>query len=221
MLFHRFVLPRRALRLAAFLCAIAAPVAPAFANDAPSPPLAGMDLKARPGDDFYRYVNGGWMDSTQIPADRSHWGVGSETAERVDRQVAELIRQAAESPADGDIKRVGDFYQAYLDEAVIEAKGLAPVRDTFVQIDAIRDRRTLSRVLGSRLRADVDPLNNSVFHTPNPIGLWVAQGLHDPSRYTAYLLQGGLGMPEREYYLGESPRMQEVRAKYRQYVATL
>src|SRR5271169_226333 len=108
-----------------------------------------------------------------------------------------------------------------MDVAAIEAKGLAPLRPRLDAIAAIRDRHDLARVLGESLRADVDPLNSSYFHTPNLFGLWVAPGFNDSGHYAAYLLQGGLEMPDREYYLSDSDSMRAIRAKYQAHVSPM
>ena len=106
-----------------------------------------------------------------------------------------------------------------MDEAAIEKLGLKPLEPQLREIAAIRDRKTLSRVLGSQLRADVDALNNTEFYTDKLLGLWVAQDLDDPSRYAPFLLQGGLGMPDRDYYLDDSPATAAIRAKYTPHLA--
>ena len=90
-----------------------------------------------------------------------------------------------------------------------------------IAIAAIDDVDGLARALGATLRADVDVLNNTNFETHNLFGLWVAQDLSDPTKYSPFLLQGGLGLPDRDYYLDPSPRMAEIRAKYQAHVATM
>ena len=90
-------------------------------------------------------------------------------------------------------------YASYTDEASIEAKGLTPIEPLLKKIAAIGDRRALSESVCGSLRADVDALNSTNFYTPHLFGLWFTQDLNDPSRNAAYLLQGGLGMPDREY----------------------
>jgi len=184
--------------------------------------VEAMDRSVKPGDDFYKFANGTWIARTEIPSDRSNWGTGAIVAERTNARVADLIKEAvAQAPAGSDARKVGDFYATYMDEAAIEAKGLAPLQPALDRIAAIRDVNGLARELGASVRADVDALNNTNFETPNIFGLWVAQDLTNPSKYSPFLLQGGLGMPNREYYLDPSPRMAEYRAKYETYVATL
>jgi len=107
-----------------------------------------------------------------------------------------------------------------MDEAGIEKKGLQPLQPQLARIAAIRDRHELAQELGRTLRADVDALNNTQFHTDNLFGLWVAQDLDDPSRYAAFLLQGGLSMPDRDFYVDPSPHMQAIREKFRAHIAS-
>ena len=108
-----------------------------------------------------------------------------------------------------------------MDEATIESKGIEPLRAWLKRMDAIENRSDLSRALGRTLRADVDILNNTQVHTPNLLGLWVAQSLDDPTRYLPFLVQGGLGMPDRDYYLRDEPRMADLRARYREHISAL
>ena len=184
---------------------------------------ANMDRSVRPGDDFYRYANGSWIKRTEIPADRASMGVFTKLSDLSDQRVADLIEETAKSKsAPGSATRkIADLYNSYMDESAVEAKGLAPLRTHLDAIAAIRTRQDLARVLGESLRADVDALNNTNFHTPNLFGLWVAPGFVDSDHYTAYLLQGGLELPDREYYLSNSDAMRDIRAKYQAHVATM
>src|SRR5205085_3790102 len=210
-----------------FGCASASsqPVSPAAATQASSPPhgidLAGMDRTVKPGDDFFRYANGGWIKSTEIPPDRSSWSNGGILTELTAKRTSDLIQEAAKGASSGEAKKIGDTYSSFMDEEAIEAKGLAPLRPTLDQIARIADKRQLARFLGTTLRADVDVLNATQLYTDNVLGLWVAQDLDEPSRYSPFLLQGGLGMPDRDYYLDPSSKMAEIRAKYEVHVAKM
>jgi endothelin-converting enzyme/putative endopeptidase len=108
-----------------------------------------------------------------------------------------------------------------MNEATIESRGVAPLKAHLDSIRAIKDKHGLARALGESLRADVDALNNTNFHTSNLFGLWVAPGFNDSEHYNAYLMQGGLELPDREYYLADNPRMQEIRARYQSHVAAM
>jgi len=182
--------------------------------------LAGIDKSVAPGDDFFAYANGTWVKNTQIPADRSTWGPGEMLTEVTGKRTADLIAEASTSkaPKGSDAAKVGDYYASYMDEEGIESKGLAPLEPRLREIASIADARALARYLGSTLRTDVDVLNSTNFYTDNIFGLWVAQDLDDPSHYSPFLLQGGLGLPDRDYYLDPSPKMNDIRAKYRQHL---
>src|SRR6201997_2980423 len=108
-----------------------------------------------------------------------------------------------------------------MDEAGIEAKGLGPLQPHLQQIAAIKDKKALAFAMGQSLRADVDALNNTNFHTSHLFGLWVAPGFNDSDHYAAYLLQGGLELPDREYYLADTQHMRDIRSKYQAHVSTM
>ena len=183
---------------------------------------AGIDAKVAPGDDFWSYANGNWVAAHPIPADRSSFGTAAILVEEANQRTAALIEAAAKTAApNSEPRKVGDFYASFLDEAAIEAAGLAPLQPQLARIAAIADRRQLARYLGSTLRADVDALNNTDFKTENVLGLWASPAFADPTRYAPFLLQGGLGMPDREYYLAKSPAMAANRAAYLTHVAAV
>jgi len=191
--------------------------------EAPGIDFDGIDRSVAPGDDFFAFANGGWYKATAIPADRPAFGASAIVYDRTSQRTVELIQQAAraETPAGSVERKVGDYYASFMDEAAIEARGLAPVQPKLDAIAAIADRTGLSRFLGTTLRADVDALNNTNFDTDNLLGLWVAQDLDQPSRYVPFLMQGGLDMPERSYYVDPSPQMAETRAKFQAHVARI
>ena len=221
-------------RIAPYLVLLAAACksgAPATAEAPKAPPaaattsagidLAGIDRAVAPGDNFFGYANGAWIKSTEIPADRSSWGTSGIVAERTARRTADLIAEAAkqDAPAGSDARKVGDYYATFMDEAAIEKNGLDPLRPTLAAIVAIHDAQSLAKNLGGTLRADVDVLNSTHLDTDNLFGLWIAQDLDHPTEYAPFLLQGGLELPDRDYYLSPSPRMTEIRAKYLTHIA--
>ena len=224
---------------AAVACALSAcPQTPPPAANAPAPApqsapapaaptsgidIAGMDKSVQPGDDFDGYANGGWSKTATIPDDRSSTGVFLTVFEKAEQRTKDLVQgMAASNPAAGsDERRIADYYAAYMDEAGIEKKGLAGLQPQLDAIDAIKDKAGLAQALGADLRADVDPLNATNYHTERLFGLFVSQGLEDPAHNTAYLLQGGLGMPDRDYYLSSDKAMVDIRDKYKAYIAAL
>ncbi len=182
--------------------------------------LPVVDSSVRPGDAFFQYVNGAWLKAAQIPPDRASIGDDVLLSERSDQRTLEIIQATAhDSKASVDARKIADYYNAFMDEATIEQRGLQPLEPLLKQIAAISERKGLSRFLGSQLRADVDALNWTEFYTDKLLGLWVAQDLDDPGRYAPFLLQGGLGLPDRDYYLGASASMVDIRPKYRAHLA--
>ncbi|WP_374576215.1 M13 family metallopeptidase [Phenylobacterium sp.] len=205
----------------------APPMPPAATAEKPKPQYgafgfdaAGMDASVKPGDDFFEYADGGWVKATEIPADRSTFNTFAVLRELASKRTAEIIDEAAKSdaPAGSNARKIGDYYSSFMDEAKIEALGAAPLKPELARIAAIGDRKALARELGAGLRADVDPLNATNLHTDRLFGLWVAEALDDTSRYRPYLLQGGLGMPDREYYLSDNERLTAVRADYEAHI---
>jgi endothelin-converting enzyme/putative endopeptidase len=185
--------------------------------------LSHIDHSVKPGDDFFEYANGAWIKETTIPPDRASVGVFNELFELTSKRTADLIQEISKSnPAAGSPQRkIADLYNSYMDEAGIEKKGLAPAKPYLDRIAKIKDKKELAHALGESLRADVDALNNTNFHTPNIFGLWVAPDFNDPEHYTAYLLQGGIVMPDREYYVSDNPNMKELRDKYVKHISAM
>ncbi len=183
---------------------------------------AAMDKSVKAGDDFYNFANGGWMKTTEIPADRSSIGGFYIADQKTEKQLGELIADIAKSDAAADSEKgkIRNLYSAFLNVAAIDKAGLAPARADLDRIAATADLKGLSRVLGEQIRADVDPLNSTNFQTDNLFGVFVTQALAG-GEVVPYLLQGGLGMPEREYYLSADTKMAELRGKYRAYIAQL
>jgi predicted metalloendopeptidase len=184
--------------------------------------LAGMDRSVAPGGDFFRYANGAWLKATAIPPDRAGYGVGSKVDEEAVLRTRGLLEaaEAGKAAAGSDERKVGD-YAAYMDERGIEARGLAPLTSLLGSVAAIADRRGLVEWIGRSLRADVDPLPATNFETDHVFGLWISLDLNHPDRYSPYILQGGLGLPDREYYLDASGRMEAIRAGYRAHIAAM
>lgn len=180
-----------------------------------------IDNSVKPGDDFNRYVNGLWQQQAQIPDHKVSVGIAESLIEVSDAKVLQIITAASTAAAGSAERKIGDYYQAYLNQEAINQRGLQAIQPLLDEIQALSDNKALSTLLGKQLRADVDPLNATNFYTSNLFGLWVAQGFHDHSKYTAYLLQGGLGLPDRDYYLAPNPAMQKIRQSYLAYIATV
>ena len=197
---------------AAFVMAAAAP--------APTPTYgdfgfdtAGMDRSVTPGNDWGRFANGTYQDRLVIPADRSTYGMFTKLRDLSQERTRGLVEAAAaDAPAGSETRKIGDYYASFIDTATIEKKGLAPLAGTFARIAAIDDRPELAAALGVLNRDGID----------GPVNLRLRQDLKNPDVFAVYLSQGGLGMPDRDYYLDmKNPKFAEVRAKYQAYVAQL
>ncbi len=182
--------------------------------------IAGMDRSVNPGDDFFSYVNGGWMKSTEIPADRTSFGAFDVIFDKVSKRTAELIEQAGNSK-DPEAKLVADYYKAFLDEKAIEARGLDPIKAELGEIAGLKDKEGLSKLLGSQLRADVDPLNATNFQTDRLFGLFVSADFNNPTKNVPYMLQGGLGLPDRDNYVNTDEHAKDLQAKYKTHISTI
>lgn len=215
---------QRWILAAAILCSLG--VTTTEAADTPRGPsgidLAGIDHSIKPGDDFDGYANENWRKTAVIPADRSSTGVFLQVFEKAEKRNAELIKTIAASKASAGTnqRKIADYYAAFMDTATIEKRGLTPLQPQLKAIAAINSKEALAAELGSELRADVDPINATHFSTEHLFGLFVTQGLEDPSRSVPYLLQGGLGMPNRDYYLETDKDMAGFRTRYQAYIAT-
>jgi putative endopeptidase len=170
----------------------------------------GLDLTARkatvkPGDDFYTNANGAWVDTFVIPPDRSSYGSFTRLSELSEQRVRDLIEGAATTPAAtaSNAQKVGDFYASFMDQAAIDAKGLAPIKAELARIARAKSRADIATLFGS-------PGYFSAF------GVGITPDLKDPNRYALNIGQAGLGLPDRDYYLNQDPKLVEIR---RQYVA--
>jgi putative endopeptidase len=172
-----------------------------------------------PGDDFFSYANNAWLEATPIPAGSARWTARNEISDLARQQVEQLIMSTTTAPAGSDARKVADFRTAYLNESAIEARGVAPLLPIFERIERVHDRDTLIRLIGSELRADVDPLNAGVYDSASLLGLSLESGSHGEANYVAFLLQGGLGLPDRQHYLDPSPEMQALRSRYQDHIA--
>jgi putative endopeptidase len=175
--------------------------------------VAGMDRSVASGEDFFRFANGTWVRVTEIPADRSNYGLLTMLDELSEERTRKVIEDAAQAgaPAGSEAQKVGDYYLSFMDEAAIEAKGIEPLKPHLERIAAIKTRTELARALGVANRVGSN----------TPFGASVDQDLKDPGQYAAYLSQSGLGLPDRDYYLVDNPRFLEARTQYRSHIANM
>jgi putative endopeptidase len=162
---------------------------------------AGMDRSVAPGDDFFGYANGSWARSIAIPADKSSFGMFTVLDELSRSRTRTILDQAKADPA----SKIGNAYASYLDTAAIERKGLAPFEPWLNRI-----RSLASKAGYAALVAEAD--RNGI---PGPVGAGVSQDAREPNQYALSMRQSGLGMPDRDYYLRDDPKLAETRTAYR------
>lgn len=179
-----------------------------------------IDRSVKPGDDFYRYANGAWLKRETIPVGRTSYDTRAILTERTSQRVRGLIQAAAGAKsARGSVsQKVGDYYASFIDVDGIEAKGLTPLAGELAGISAIANRSLLSAYLGTTLNTEVDGLTANADHI---FGVWVNQSFEDSKRCVFHLLQGGLGLPDREDYISSSPEIVLLRNQYKAHIAAI
>ena len=189
------------------LCAWAACAAPSLAaSPASGLDLPGFDTTVRPQDDLFRAANGTWIKTTEIPADKPEFGAFIQLRDLSDRQVRAIVDElATQAHKPGSVaQKVGAFYASYLDTAAIDKAGLAPVKGLLAEIDAIKTPRQLAQWQG-RVQGRLD----------TPVPLWVDADFKQPTLNRALTWQGGLGLPDRDYYLNQDDeRFVKIREAY-------
>ena len=167
--------------------------------------LAGMDRSVDPGDNFYRFANGEWERVTEIPADRSNYGMFTLLDDLSKQRSRAILEEAAPD------SRIGAFYASFMDEAAVNAAGLAPIRPLIEEIEGIGSREAWATELGQLFRQGIT----------GPFGGYVATDDRIPTEMIMRLTQSGLGLPDRDYYLRDDPSLVEKRNAYRDYLGRL
>jgi len=168
---------------------------------------AGMDPSIAPGDDFYGYANGTWAKNTPIPADKSNYGAFNVLDDLSRERTRGIIEDQAKDPA----SRIGGAYASFMDEAGIEAKGLAPFDPWLTEVRGLKSRTDLAK-----LYSDADRLGIAI-----PFAMFVGQDRKASDQYALNIFQAGLGMPDRDYYLSADPKQLETKAKYLQHLTNV
>src|SRR6476620_8452124 len=155
---------------------------------------ANFDRSVRPQDDIYRYVNGGWLSRTEIPAAKPPYGGFYEAHDRTQERLKVIVEEAAKATTKApgaDAQKLGDFYEAFMDETRVEALGTGPLAPELARVDAIATQADLARYMARML----------MLNMPAPVVGGVDGDAQDPKTSVLTLFQGGIGLPDRDYYL--------------------
>lgn len=225
------VLTRPAIRLGAGRCAMAilaamAPIGFNLTAHAQTPIVAqavvdnakedwpvdrsDFDTTVRPQDDLFEYVNGRWLQETEIPPDKSNYGAFTALADLSQRRCNEMIKQLAEEQNDAgsDAQKVGDFYKSFMDQPRVDELGGQPLIEHLAAIDAIEDGTTLVQEMARLMTLGVDV----------PLGLYVSQDAKNSDVYAVHLIQSGLSLPDRDYYLNYDRKTIDNQLKFLDYI---
>ena len=198
----------------------AAPAAAVAAAGATSAPISGIDTQfidtsVRPQDDFFTYLNGKWLKSTEIPADKASWGTFMQLRDDSQahlREIVEAAQQDKNKKAGTDVQKIGDLYTSFMDEAKLETLGVKPLAGELQRIRTLKDKKGVPQLVAHLSKIGV----------ATPYGIRVGQDARASTKYATYIGQGGLGMPDRDYYLKlDDKRMLDARTKYEAHVAQI
>lgn len=172
-----------------------------------------VDRAVRPQDDLYRYLNGKWLDTFQIPADKSVYGAFTFVDDQVQEQLKTIVDRLAQSTAGGDpdAQKITDLYASYMDEASLDALGAKPLQPEFATIDAVRNKKDIPALIAHLNRTGADA----------PYAFDVELDARDSTKYAVNISQSGLGLPDRDYYLNDDAKLKAVRAKYLAHIEKL
>lgn len=175
--------------------------------------MTGMDTSVRPGDDFFSYVNGKWIEETEIPGDRSRYGTFDQLRDESQENVKTIIEESASGDfANGsDQQKVGDLYRSFMDMETRDARGMAPLQPELDRIDSIADRADLAVYFAETVKRNLEA----------PFGFGQVADFKNPKQYMIFVSQSGLGLPDREYYLKEDDASAELRAKYVKHIESM
>jgi predicted metalloendopeptidase len=196
------------INLALLALARLASAAPSIGTPAP---VSGIDLQyvdasVRPQDDLYQHLNGRWLDSFQIPPDRGRYGAFNEIDDNTQQQLKGIVEGLPVLPAAGDeeVRKIADLYASFMNETLLDVLGAYPLEPDFKRIDALKSKDGLPALIAEFNRIGADA----------PLGMDVEQDARDSTRYAVAVGQGGLGLPDRDYYLKDDARFKSARAKY-------
>ncbi len=175
--------------------------------------LENMDKSVDPGDDFFMYMNGGWLDRTEIPADKASYGGFAILNDEAQEHVKSIIEESASGdfPAGSDEQKVGDLYKSYMNWETRNSRAMEPLEPELERIASIKDHNDLAVYFAEAVKRGLDA----------PIGLTQFPDLKKPTHYGVYAFQSGLGLPDREFYFNTDAKSVEIREKYLSHIARM
>jgi putative endopeptidase len=174
--------------------------------------LTGMDTSVRPQDNYYEYANGKWLQETEIPADQFGWGSYMTLRDESLKDVKVIVDEVSgDVESSESARKIGNYFNAYMDEEGVESLGMAPLESVFASIDAVEDHNAMARWFGDNNDIGID----------GPFNLYINQDDKDSTVYAIFIVQSGLGLPDKEYYFDDSERGMQLRNGYLAYVETL
>jgi predicted metalloendopeptidase len=205
--------------LSALTLSLLLTINPSFADNggAAAGAIAGIetnyiDPAVRAQDDFFRYLNGKWLATVEIPADKASWGSFAKLSDDIQPQLRAIIEEAAKNSAKAsnpETQKIGDFYNSFMNEAKLEELGLKPLEAEFARIRALKDKKQFAALIAHFSQIGVS----------SPFDFGIHQDAKDATKYVADIGQGGLGLPDRDYYLKQDDkRLAEAKAKYQQHI---
>ena len=168
---------------------------------------AGMDRSVAPGDNFYQYANGTWAKNTPIPADKANYGMFTMLDDLSKERTKVIIEEAAKDPS----SKIGTAYTAYVDTNAIEARGLSPIKPWLDEVAALKSKAGYPSLIA---KAGIRGIGV-------PFAFYVGQDDKSPDRYVPIMFQGGIGMPDRDYYLSNDPKIAATRGKYLDFLTAM
>ncbi|NMP31304.1 peptidase M13 [Thalassotalea sp. M1531] len=175
---------------------------------------ANMDLTIRPQDNFYRYVNGGWLKRNEIPGDKTTIGSFYDLRDDADKNVKAIIEELASTPnlkSGSDEQKVADLFRSYMDQETRNGLGITPIQSILTDINALKSKQDLMEFFGKYQSVGVT----------SPLYLYISVDAKDSSRYATHVWQGGLGLPDKDYYFNEAERFANLRAGYKAHIAKM
>jgi len=176
--------------------------------------LAAYDKSARPQDDLFQHVNGGWLTKTEIPADKASYGAFDMLFDKAQADLKAIVEEAAKDTTnspESDGQKIGDFYESFMNEAKVEELGLSPLRAELAAIEGLKTKTDLARHLAHFFKLNLI----------NPLVGYVEGDARNPREEILYVYQGGLGLPDRDYYFKTDPKLKEYREKYVAFLAEI